>query len=181
MIRTACFAAMGVLACGIVFGAPRPETTTYVDGNVAALKPNTGGTLVFSDESSIVLRTGLAEVSVPYSGIRKAELGATQVHSHDAPLYKVWSLPERLHKTQTQLLTLEFVNAENQGQMMTLELAKPVASSVLATIKAHTEAKAAKNPKPGDPAWWGDSYWKTNRNVEKWDTAAAAASTGGSK
>jgi hypothetical protein len=177
MTRTAFFAALGLLACGIVFGAPRPETTTYVDGNVAALKPNTGGTLVFTDKSSLVLRTGLAEVSVPYSGIRKAELGATQVHSHDAPAYKVWT---RLHKTETQLLTLEYLNAQNEANVMTLELAKPIASNVLATIKEHTApANTAKADDPSkgkksDPAWWGDSYWKTNRNAEKWDAATSA-------
>lgn len=179
MTRTACFAALGLFACGIVFGAPRPETTTYVDGNVAALKPNTGGTLVFSDDSSIVLRTGLAEVAVPYSGIRRAELGATQVHTHDAPAYKVWTLPQRLHKTETQLLTLEFTSSDNNSQVMTLELAKPVASNVLATIKSHTSPDAKAAAKRQKDEWWGDSYWKTTRNVEGWDRAAAPA--GGSK
>ncbi len=62
MTRTAFFAALSLLACGCMFGDPRPETSTYVDGNVAALKPNTGGTLVFSDSKAVLFRTGLAEV-----------------------------------------------------------------------------------------------------------------------
>jgi hypothetical protein len=181
MTRTSRFAALGVFACGIVWGAPRPETSTYVDGTVSTLKPNTGGTLVFSDERSIVFRTGLAEVAVPYSGIRRAELGATQVHAHDAPAYKVWTLPQRMHKTETQLLTLEFVGADSQGNTMTLELAKPAASNVLAAIKSHTGAGAnsakSMNAKPGDSAWWGDSYWKTNTNAAKWDAANIANGT----
>src|ERR1700759_1277529 len=45
MTRFSTFTAMSVVACGLCFGAPRPETSTYVDGNVTSLKPNTGGTL----------------------------------------------------------------------------------------------------------------------------------------
>lgn len=181
MTRTASFAALGVLACGFVLGAPRPETSTYVDGNVAALKPNTGGTLVFSDEKAILFRTGLAEVAVPYAGIRRAELGATQVHSHDAPVYKVWALPQRLHKTQTQLLTVDFRNDQGEDRSMTFELAKQAASSVLSTIQTHTVSPssvagvtASKDGKSAGSVWWGDGYWKTNRNQDTWNVQTAA-------
>lgn len=180
MTRTTCFATLGILACGFVFGAPRPENTTYVDGNIGSLKPNTGGTLMFTDDSSIVLRTGLTEVSVPYAGIHRAELGATQVHGHDAPMYKVWTLPQRLHKTESQLLTLEYTTGKGENQVMTLELAKPAANSVLAMIQEHTSPKAgadsaAMKAHQNGAAWWGDSFWKTARNSEKWDATVAAA------
>lgn len=205
MIRTACFAAFFVCA-GIGFAsdtatspsaagaAPRSENTTYVDGNVPSLKPNTGGTLVFTDEKSILFRTGLADVAVPYSTISRAELGATQEHSHDSGLpgpLKV--LPIHLHKTETQLLTLQFKNGLGDVQTMTLSLAKPAANNVLTTIEERTGKAPVKNEsvknepveKPArakvasaktDPkdsskdAWWGDSYWKTNRNVASWDS-----------
>jgi hypothetical protein len=183
MTRTASFAALGVLTCGFVLGAPRPETSTYVDGNVAALKPNTGGTLVFSDDKAILFRTGVAEVAVPYAGIRKAELGATQVHSHDAPVYKVWALPQRLHKTETQLLTVDFRNDQGEERSMTFELAKTAASSVLSTIQTHTVAPTSvaglgKGGKAAANTWWGDEYWKTNRNQDTWNNPS---STAGSK
>ena len=103
MTRTASFAALGLLVCGCVLGDQRPETSTYVDGNVAALKPNTGGTLVFSDSKaspvSHRISRGLRTLRRdPQSGARRHK-----VHSHDAPAYKVWT---RLHKTETQLLTV---------------------------------------------------------------------------
>jgi hypothetical protein len=184
MTRTASFFALGILACGCVLGDPRPETSTYIDGNVAALKPNTGGTLVFSDSKAVLFRTGLAEVSVPYAGIRKAELGATKVHSHDAPAYKVWALPQRLHKTETQLLTVNFKNAEGEDKTMTFELAKPAASAVLATIEEHTGETAAtlaaggagnKIAATNGSAWWGDEYWKTNHNLNTWTSPSGAS------
>ena len=166
-----------LFVCGAIYAAsPRPEASTYVDGNVSSLKPHTGGTLVFTDDHSMTFRTGLAEVAVPYSKILRAELGATQTHTHDAPAYQVW---KRLHKTETQLLTVEFKNGSGSNQTMTLELSRPAASSVLATIEEKTHpsdsAKIAKADSSKDE-WWGDSYWKTHRNEAKWDAEANAAS-----
>lgn len=198
MIKTAFLTA--VLGVAFAYGAPRPETSTYVDGNVTALKPNTGGTLVFSDDNSMKFRTGVAEVAVPYANISKAELGATQTHSHDDPAYKVWLLPKRLHKTETQLLTVEFKNGLGEHQTMTLELAKDSAGSVLATIEEHggkpvtdadgkpapksvaatTKADSTKSADGGKSAnaWWGDSFWKTNRNQSQWDSGANTNNSG---
>src|SRR5690242_20263452 len=100
MTKTAIFA-LGVIAAGLSLAAPRGETTTYVDGNIANLRPNTGGTLEFSDKDAMMFKSSVAEVAVPYMGIQKAELGAAQTHSSDEPLYKVWALHRRIHKTQT--------------------------------------------------------------------------------
>ena len=189
MIKTAF---LTVLAGGLLSAAPRPETSTYVDGNVSSLKPNTGGTLVFTDDNSMLFRTGLAEVPVPYANILRAELGPTQTHSHDEPAYKVWALPKRLHKTETQLLTLEFKNGLGESQTMTLELAKPAANSVLETIQERTakpdsasaekpaaksvatRASAKTDAKDSKSDWWGDDYWKTTRNQAKWNDATAS-------
>ena len=178
MIKTAFLAA---LTCIVLTGAPRPETSTYVDGNVSSLKPNTGGTLVFTDNNSMMFRTGLAEVAVPYSSILRAELGATQTHGHDRSLPGPLALVSRLHKSETQLLTVEFKSGLGENQTMTLQLAKPAATSVLSTIQEHTaksvtevktpaakaEESAAKN------AWWGDGYWKTVRNQDTWNKEAS--------
>jgi hypothetical protein len=166
MTKIGCFSALTLLACGLSFGAPpRPELSTYVDGNIAALKPNTGGTLVFNDTDTLLFKTGLAEVEVPYTGIHKAELGAAQVHPHGTPAYKVWALHKRFHKNETQLLTLEFKSRQGDDQLMTLELAKPAATSVLAEIQDRT----TKKPEKKAEEWWGDRYWKTQRNQSDWD------------
>jgi hypothetical protein len=180
MIKTALLTSLAAFVCLGVSGAPRPETSTYIDGNVSSLKPNTGGTLVFTDDNSMMFRTGLAEVAVPYASILRAELGATQTHRHDEPAYKVWALAKRLHKTETQLLTVEFKSGLGESQNMTLELAKPAASNVLATIEEHTgkstssAAKAAAKNAGAKEDWWGDSYWKTARNQDSWATKEAS-------
>jgi hypothetical protein len=136
-----------ILVCaGTAFAASRAETTTYVDGNLTGVSPNTGGTLLFSDDKAMYFRTGLATVAVPYTAITKAELGATRATSHGAPFYKVWA---RNKKTETQFLTVEFKNEEGEAKTMTLELAQASAPGVLDTIHSHsTPATAVASAKP---------------------------------
>jgi hypothetical protein len=218
------------VACPAAFAAERAETTTYVDGNLNGVSPNTGGTLLFSDDNAMHFRTGLSTVAVPYTSISQAELGATKETSHDVPLYKIWALHQRFGKTQTQLLIVNFKSDAGEEKIMTLELAKASAPGVLSYIQSRTasnppsgktlvasaapvapsqepakfsanepptpeskaeskreakaeakaEAKEAKADakkdntfasKPDNPAspWWGDDYWKTKRNSDKWN------------
>ena len=149
MTRTTSFAAWTVLACATAFAASRAESTTYVDGNLTGVSPNTGGTLLFSDDKSMTFRTGLATVSVPYASISKAELGVTRTNSHDVAFYKVWA---RHKKTETQFLTVEFKNEEGEAKTMTLELAQASAPSVLAAIQERTGPTAQLAAAKADPA-----------------------------
>jgi hypothetical protein len=198
MTRTTFFAAWTVLACATAFAASRAETTTYVDGNLTGMSPNTGGTLMLSEDKSMSFRTGLATISVPYAAITKAELGSTRTNSHDVAFYKVWA---RHRKTETQFLTVEFKNDEGDAKTMTLELAQTSAPSVLAAIRERTgpaQVAAAGVVTPADavirPAqptvkpvirandagakaspptkagsdWWGDDVWKTRSNAATW-------------
>jgi len=182
------------------FAAPQSETTTYVDGNLTGVSPNSGATLTYSGDKQITLRTGLTNIDVPYENIGHAELGAVKETSHGHKLFGHHS------KTQTQLLTVNFKNAEGEEKNMTLELAQPAAVSVLSSIQSHkagpqqvasqqtppapvaSEEPAAKSktrtkmvPKADATAatpksstdWWGDTWWKTSRNTDKWNKPAA--------
>jgi hypothetical protein len=141
-MRLFCLAALTFSCVSTMFAGspatPRPETTTYIDGNLTGVTPQTGGTLVFNNEKALQFRTGLATFDVPYANITKAELGAKQVHSRKAPAYKVWALPKRMGgNTSTQILLLEFKGDEGEAKTMTLELASSSVSSVVATINSH--------------------------------------------
>src|SRR5260370_20836537 len=141
-MRFFCFAALTITSLSLCLAgtpaAARPETSTYIDGNITGVTPNSGGTLIFPNEKGMQFRTGLATVDVPYANITKAELGGKQIHSHNAPVYKVWALPKRLgSKTQTQLLVLEFKNEDGEAKAMTLELAAASANNLAATINSH--------------------------------------------
>lgn len=142
-----------VLVCATpALAASRAETTTYVEGNLTGVSPNTGGTLLFSDDKALIFRTGLATIAVPYASIGKAELGATREITHGAPVYKVWA---RHKKTETQFLKVEFKGDDGDQKTMTLELAQASASGVLAAIQerqGNTELAKAETPAVAAPA-----------------------------
>jgi hypothetical protein len=188
-MRITSLALLTLAISGAAWAAPHSETTTYVDGNVAGLEPNTGGTLNLADDTGITLRTGLTTVEIPYSGVSHAELGAVKETAHGAPLYKVWEINRRFaHKTQTQLLILNFKNEAGEEKNMTLELAKASAENTLATIESHTSTEVAsahpkkhsaaapkKETASADDSWWGDTYWKTKSNQGKWSKPSGTA------
>lgn len=185
--------------CGAAFAASPAQTTTYVDGNLTGLTPETGGTLTFTDDKAMYLQTGLATVAVPYSGVTHAELGAIKQNPHDAPFYKFWDRRQS-KKTATQLLIVNFKNDEGEDKTMTLELARAGASAVLTDLQtrtgknfgapARTQVASAKDPaKKVDPMgtisgnreqsgnWWGDQWWKTPRNADQWASDPKVAGT----
>lgn len=191
----------------LAFAALPAQTTTYVDGNLTGVTPNSGGTLTFDDEKAMHLRTGLTQFAVPYEGVSHAELGAVKTTSHAVAFYKVWE--RHKPKTETQLLVVNFKNDQGEEKTMTLELARPAAQSILSDLQTRTgknfgAAQPAKTevastrtdaaatskttPKKNDPMgvavpdknsdpWWGDGWWKTQRNQDKWSKPAGSASS----
>ena len=157
-----------ILAGGLLAAADS-ATVTYIDGNVAELTANTGATLYLNGWQSMELKTPLHKVQIPYAQISKAEVGSVMVHTPDPqPLYKVWNLPKRLVKSETQQMTVAFTDGNGQGQTMTLEMSKASADSVLATIEQ-------RSPKVANTGWWGDNVWKTSRNRDNWGGAGTVA------
>src|SRR6266851_3669169 len=154
MTRITSLLASAALLCGAAFGGSRSESTTYVDGNITGVSPNTGGTLLFSDDKAVYFRTGLTTVPVPYAGISKAELGATKVHSEHAPLYKVWSLHKRFagKKSESQFLTIEFKNDEGEDKTMTLEMEQGAASTTLSAIQGRITPEQKTEVASAEPA-----------------------------
>lgn len=193
--------AIPVFAAAAALAASHAESTTYVDGNLTGVSPNSGATMV-SDDQQLTLRTGLANVSVPYDKISHAELGAVKENSQSGPFYKFWA---HKSKPQTQLLIVNFKGTEGEDKSMTLELARPAAASMFESIESHNKAAVAgsapvkmaqnsskttstKSDKPKemkedeivrsgkDPdGWWGDNVWKTKNNTDKWNKTTATA------
>src|SRR5512140_2065679 len=119
-----------ILAGGLLAAADS-TTVTYIDGNVAELSPSTSATLYTSNPLTLELKTPLHKVQIPYAQISKAQVGSVMVHTPE-PLYKVWALPKRLVKSETQQMTLAFTDGNGLAQTMTLEMPKASADSVLA-------------------------------------------------
>ncbi|HUA86696.1 MAG TPA: hypothetical protein VMB85_22710 [Bryobacteraceae bacterium] len=180
---------LALVLCGAAGAAPQSQTTTYVDGNLAGITPKTGGTLAFDDAKTMHLSTGTTTVEIPYAGVTHAELGAVQENTHQS-FFKVWDR-FKSHRTETQLLIVNFTDDQGQDRTMTLELERSAAQSVIAELETRTgktfvakedsKAAAAKKPNPmgtvspqaRDAAWWGDDYWKTPGNADKWPKSSS--------
>lgn len=192
MIRVITFLSLGALTCAVALRGSSPEKATYVDGNLTGVSPNSSGTLLFPDDRAMVFEAGGDSIQVPYATISKADLGAMRVHSPQVPVYKVWALSKRITgRTRTQLLTVVFKGEEGEDVSMTLELARAAAPDVLATINGHTgkgpmvaaapprvkltedQVMAAGPAESSKASWWGDDYWKTERNSNKWNNVQA--------
>ena len=157
-----------ILTGGLLLAADS-ETVTYIGGTIADFAPNSGASLNLDNPQTMELRTPLHTVQVSYGQVSKAELGAVKTHSQEPEaLYKVWALHKRFIKSETQQMTVAFKNDSGQDQTMTIELAKPAASSLLAKIQSHTGSVA-------NNSWWGDDYWKTTRNKDQWGGAGTVA------
>jgi len=188
---------LALFAAGLALADSSPQTATYVDGNVAGVAPKTGGTLLFAGDETMNFRTGLTNVAVPYANISHAELGAVVQTSHNEPLYKVWALHKRFGaKPESQYLIVNFANEEGEAKSMTLELSRAAAPEVLSLIQTHnasavapgqtqvaTAGNSRKSAKPDamkagpeSSGWWGDDYWKTSRNADKWSKSSTSSS-----
>src|SRR5262245_50496612 len=126
-MRIAMLIAIAAMAARFVSAGTHNETVTYVDGNLSNVVANSGGWLVLGGDSALELKTGLATVAIPYSGVSKAELGEIRKHPTDTPMYKVWSLHKHFSKNETQLLKVEFKDEQGEQKNVTLELAKGTA------------------------------------------------------
>jgi hypothetical protein len=168
-MRFLTFTTLTVLAGGLLAAADA-TSVTYVKGNIDELTPNTEATLYLNNAKSMEFRTLEHTVQVPYGKISKAELGAIQSRTPETDaLYKVWTLHKRfMMSPQTQEMTVAFTNEKGQNQTMTIELPKKTAAGLFATIERHSGTVADSN-------WWGDDYWKTNRNKDTWGGAGTIA------
>lgn len=89
--------------------------------------------------------------------------------------YKVWRLPKCLRQTKTQYLTVAYRNEQRQSKTLVLELEQRAASRVLDTLEVRTGKRPATDQLATgtkDEIWWGDQYWKTTRNADKWSKTA---------
>jgi len=193
-MRISSIAVPALFAAGLAFAESGPQTATYVDGNVTGIAPKTGGTLLFAGDQTMNFRTGLANVAMPYASISHAELGAVVETSRSAPLYKIWAHHKR--KPQDQYLIVNFANETGEAKTMTLELAQAAAPEVLSIIQSHngkavdakTQVAANSNKPPAkvdvmragpdtSTGWWGDDFWKTTRNSDKWTKPSTTSNT----
>lgn len=149
------------------------DTATYVGGSVKSIPLNLTGTLDVSEKGDLRFDYGMATYHLPCTQITSTAI------TQDEPrhiLHKI-PVPNLFPNKKKETLTVNYKDAAGANGTLNFELTAAQASELLDIIavkKAIPQAAAGSNQNGGD--WWGDKYWKTNRNISGWEGGATTAS-----
>ena len=150
----------------VLRGADKP--IDYVGGTVKSIPADASGSFDFDDTRELKFLFHGGFYSVPYEMITGTEL--TKDDSSHHILRKI-PAPSFGHKKETLTISFKDANGSKGSLSFAVSLSQGnVAVDTIAAKKAFAEATSI----PSND-WWGDRYWKTNRNKSEWSTQTAAA------
>jgi hypothetical protein len=170
-------------------------TASYLGGSLVSIPAYANGQLDWSRGNVLQFRCGEQNTTWPYTSI----VGLTLERPPARPLWKkaaslgVLALPMFSDNGEREL-TIHYKNenglagsvvfglpvGEAELLVSVLESRTGKQSAVLAMSpeRMHTRKEAvrpADNPHiSADGAWWGDTYWRTPRNADRWPKSVAA-------
>jgi hypothetical protein len=154
------------------------DTATYVGGSVKSIPLNLIGTLDVSERGELRFDYGTGTYKLPCNQITSTAVTQDETR-HILPkvpvLHKI-PVPSLLPGRKKETLTVNYKNAAGASGTLNFELTASQASALLEiiAIKKATPETSASSQSDGD--WWGDKYWKTNRNRTGWEGGANPAS-----
>jgi len=163
LFSTLIFAAVPPL---VLRGADKP--IEYVGGTVKSIPANATGSFDFDDTREMKFLFSGGFYAVPYELITGTELSKDESSHH---IFRKIPAPSFGHKKET--LTIAFKDAAGTAGSLSFDVSGNQANLAVDTIAAK-KAFAEAATIPGND-WWGDRYWKTNRNKSGWETQTASA------
>ncbi len=157
------------------FGAPHPNEAQYLYGTVKTIPTNTVGALDLTDTSELQFQYGDLTYRVPYRNIKSFRLSESKPQARNFAHVPLPNLSLPFHSQKTQILDVSFFDKNGAVGTVSFQLVgKNLASAewVLGE-RIRVDKEAAQNAsRPKLPeSWWGDKYWKTNRNHPIWPDA----------
>lgn len=148
------------------------DTGTYLGGSVKSIPINVIGTLDVSERGELRFDYGTANsYKLPCSQITSTAISQDEAHRI---LHKI-PVPSLLPNRKKQTLTVNFKDAAGVNGTMNFELTAERASALLETIAVAKATPSDAASSTQSPDWWGDKYWKTNRNRSDWEGGANTA------
>jgi hypothetical protein len=148
----------------------------YIEGSLKTIAPHAVGTLDYTDNKVLQLRSGKNAAKIPFGAITEVEMGPARVRE-DEPVFKFWKWHERVGPWTSRYLTVSFKDETGEKRNIVLEMAEDAATDAKKAIEVKTfkrEADAVTSA-VHDEYWWGNRYWKTQRNQEQWKPAEQPA------
>ena len=131
---------------------------------------NSIGFLNVDDTKVMKFNYGQTAYKLPYEQITGTEVTKSEARH----VLKKFPVPNFGRKKET--LTISYKDAAGVTGKLSFEVSARIAASVQSTIadvKALPDAATVANDSKD---WWGDKYWKTERNKGTWDASTASAS-----
>jgi hypothetical protein len=154
--------------------ATKPQTAEFVSGTIKTIPANTAGALDANSDSELRFHYGNSIFAIAYQRITNAQVVEPSGHH-------LWKVPVPSLGKGTRLISISFRDAEGNG-MVTFRAPASDAKNIARAIEQHRgnpATLAARKPaKAAQETWWGDKYWKTTRNKDRWPSAQPSDSPG---
>jgi hypothetical protein len=144
------------------------NTILYVGGTVKSIPADAVGSFDFDDTRELKFLYHGGFFAVPYEQITSTEVTKSEPH------HLLRKIPAPAFGRRKQTMTIAFKDAAGAAGTLSFEVTENQASIASDTIEAKKAFAAASSIPSND--WWGDRYWKTNRNKSNWQMLDQVAS-----
>jgi hypothetical protein len=141
----------------------------YVGGTVKSIPANSIGTFNFDDGKQMRFNYGSTAYQLSYDEIIGTDVAKAEGHHI---LHKI-PVPQFDPRKRKETLSIHFKNESGATETLNFELAAEQADrarDMIAIMKKGPENVLTSQKDD----WWGDKYWKTNRNKAAWDAGSAS-------
>ena len=170
--------ALAVLLPGACLAAENAIAAAYVEGTVEAIPWNTTGRLELARTTGLRFQYGDSAYRIPARQVTGYRLGRRHQGLKSqltAGVSRVGHtmLPMLFHNN-TRYLSVEFRSpGSTDPQRVVFRVSKQAASTALPVLEAWTASSqavpAARQAQNDEDSWWGNRYWKTERNRHLWE------------
>ena len=160
--------ALAILPTAVLRAA---DTAEYVGGTVKSIPMNSIGFLNLDDTKVLKFNYGQTVYKLPYDQITGTEV----TKSESRHVLKKFPVPNVFGRKK-ETLTISYKDAAGATGKLSFEV-----TARLASDRAKHNCRGEGLPDAATAAneskeWWGDKYWKTERNKGTWDASTASAS-----
>jgi len=158
------------------FGAMNPNGAEYVYGTVKTIPTNTAGSLDLTDPSELQFQYGDLKYKLPYRQIKSFHFSQAKTAQRTIVHLPVPKLPLPFHSHE-QMLDVSFFEKDGRVGTVSFRLTGKNLNSAewMLTERIRVDKQMAQNAGRAKlpESWWGDKYWKTNRNRPGWSDGTA--------
>lgn len=146
----------------IVHGAS--NSVEYVSGTVKSIPANATGSFNFDNGKELQFSYSGSVYKLPYEQITSTDVAKGEGHH----ILRKIPVPSLLPGRRKETLTIAYKDPAGVTGKLNFELSASQASAACDTIAAKKTSLEAGTASPSSD-WWGDKFWKTNRNKAGWE------------